>query len=89
MLPPHNDASLAEKTYNLLQEWGIDKKIFSITLDNVFANDLCVKQLKPKLNMKKALLCEDELFHIRCCVHILNLIVQDELKEITDVIQKI
>jgi hypothetical protein len=42
MPPPHNDASLAENIYNLLEEWEIDKKVFSITLDNASANDLCV-----------------------------------------------
>ena len=89
MPPPHNGASLAENIYNLLQEWRIDKKVFSITLDNASTNDLCVGQLKPKLNMKKALLCESEFFHMHCCTHILNLIVQDGLKEITDAIQKI
>jgi hypothetical protein len=52
---PHNGASLAQKIYDLLQEWGIDKKIFSLTLDNTSANDLCVENLKAKLNMKKAL----------------------------------
>jgi hypothetical protein len=39
--------------------------------------------------MKKALPCEGELFHMHYCAHILNLIVQDGLKEITDAIQKI
>jgi hypothetical protein len=65
------------------------KKVFFITLDNASVNDLCVVNLKPKLNMKKALPCEGELFHMRCCAHILNLIVQDGLKEIIGVIQKI
>jgi hypothetical protein len=87
--PPHNGVSLVEKIYSLLEEWGIDKNVFSITLDNVFENDLCVVNLKPKVNMKKALPCEGELFHMRCCAHILNLIVQDGLKEITNAIQKI
>jgi hypothetical protein len=49
MPPPHNGASLAEKICSLLEEWGIDKKVFSITLDNASANDLCVVNLKPKL----------------------------------------
>jgi len=89
MPPPHNGASLTKNIYSLLEEWGIDKKVFFITLDNVFANDLCVVYLKPKLNMKKAIPCEGELFRMRCCAHILNLIVQDGLKEITDAIQKI
>jgi hypothetical protein len=39
--------------------------------------------------MKNALLCEGEFFHMCCCAYILNLIVQDGLKEITDAIQKI
>jgi hypothetical protein len=67
---------------SLLEEWGIDKNVFSITLCNVSANDLCVVNLKPKLNMKKALPCDGDLFHMRCCAHILNLIVQNGSKEI-------
>jgi len=55
MPPPHNVASLAAKICSLLEEWGIDKKVFSVTLDNSSANDLCVVNLKPKLDMKKAL----------------------------------
>jgi hypothetical protein len=89
MPPPHNSASLAKKICSLLEEWGIDKNVFSITLDNASVNELCVVNLKPKLNMKKALPCDGDLFHMRCCAHILNLIVQDALKEIIGAIQKI
>jgi len=89
MPPSHNVASLNEKIYSLLEEWEIDKKVFSITLNNASANDLCVVNFKQKLNMKKALPCECELFYMRCCALIFNLIVQDGLKEITDAIQKI
>jgi hypothetical protein len=86
---PHDDISLFEKINNLLQEWGIQNKILTITLDNAFSNDVCVGLLKQTLNIKKALLCDGEFFHLHCYAYILNLIVQDGLKEINDVIQKI
>lgn len=39
--------------------------------------------------MKDAILSACEFFHIRCCVHIVNLIVQDGLKEIDSCVEKI
>jgi len=89
MPPPHNGISLFEKTYNMLEEWGIETKVFTITLNNASSNDVCVGLLRNQLNMKKTLLCEGEFFHIHCCAHILNLIVQDGLKEIDSALQKI
>jgi hypothetical protein len=89
MPPPHNGISLCEKTYNMLEVWGIETKVFTITLDNASSNDVCVGLLRNQLNMKKAIFCEGKFFHIRCCVHILNLRVQDGLKEIDSALQKI
>jgi hypothetical protein len=34
MASPHNGSSLCKKVLTMIQEWGIDVKIFSITLDN-------------------------------------------------------
>ena len=89
MPSPHNDISLSEKIYNLLCEWGIENKIFSVTLDNASSNDVSVDMLRTQLNIKKALVCQNDLFHLCCCAHILNLIVQDGLKEIDGGVQKI
>jgi len=58
-------------------------------LDNASSNDVFVGLLRNQLNIKKALICEGEFFHTRCCAHILNLIVQDGLKEIDNALQKI
>jgi hypothetical protein len=74
MSSPHNGNALFDMILNLLQEWGIDKKIFTITLDNASTNDCYAELLKQKVNIKRALLCEGEFFHPRCCAHILNLI---------------
>ncbi|XP_071905600.1 zinc finger BED domain-containing protein RICESLEEPER 2-like [Coffea arabica] len=82
MPPPHNGVALAEKIYSLASSWGIEKKLFSITLDNASANDSCVAILKNQLKSKNSLVCDGMLFNVHCCAHILNLIVQDGLKEI-------
>jgi hypothetical protein len=36
-------------------------------LDNASSNDVCVGLLRNQLNIKKALVCEGEFFHIHCC----------------------
>jgi len=46
MPPPHTGFELSKKIYELLQEWGLEKKIFSITLDNASANDVLQNSLK-------------------------------------------
>jgi len=48
-----------------------------------------VDLLKTQLKLKQALLANGELFHVRCCTHILNLIVQNGLKELDGCISKI
>jgi len=65
-----------------LTNWGIDRKIFSITLDNVTANDRMQKLLGEQLSLQNNLLCEGEFFHVRCYAYILNLIVQEGLKDV-------
>ena len=72
-----------------MNDWGIEKKIFSLTLDNASANDNMQEHLKNTLGMQNWLLCGGEFFHVRCSAHILNLIVQEGLKVATDALYKI
>lgn len=88
MPTPHTGVALAEKILSLLCEWGIEKRIFSLTVDNALSNDVCVVMLKSQLRLKNALVCNGDFFHIRCCAHIINLIVQHGLKEIEKEIEK-
>jgi len=82
--PPHTGFELCKKINEFLHEWGLEKKIFSITLDNASSNDVLVKTLKEKLVLQNSLLCDGEFFYVHCCAHILNLIVQEGLKVIGD-----
>ena len=36
---PHTGIELSRKVFGVPKNWGIDGKIFSLTLDNVFSND--------------------------------------------------
>jgi len=47
-----------------------------MTLDNASANDVLQNTLKCQLLLQNSLICGGEFFHVRCCAHILNLIVQ-------------
>lgn len=89
MPPPHSGVAIAEKIYGLASDWGIEKKLFCITLNNASANDSCAQILKNQLTLKGALMLDGALFHVRCCAHILNLIIQDRLKEIDPSVDRI
>ncbi|PKU60856.1 Putative AC9 transposase [Dendrobium catenatum] len=82
MPPPHDSISLFEKLQSFVMEWKIDTKFFSITLANVSANNTLIEFLRNHLCLRGALFCDGEFFHIRCTAHIVNLIVQDGLKEV-------
>nr|XP_027126005.1 zinc finger BED domain-containing protein RICESLEEPER 2-like [Coffea arabica] len=70
-------------------EWNLDKKIFSVVVDNATLNDSMVKYLKSWLVDKSLLPLGGELLHVRCSAHLLNLIVQDGLAEIGGLLSKI
>ncbi|XP_076881755.1 zinc finger BED domain-containing protein RICESLEEPER 2-like [Bidens hawaiensis] len=89
MPPPHTGVALCEKVFSILGEWGIEKKIFSVTLDNASSNDAFIRLLREQLNTKSPLVYKGAFFHLRCCAHILNLIVQDGLKGIDDCVYKV
>ncbi|KAL3646943.1 hypothetical protein CASFOL_009487 [Castilleja foliolosa] len=88
--PPHSGIELAKIVFYFLREWGIERKIFSLTLDNATSNDNMQELLKDRLLLQtNGLLSGGNFFHIRCCAHILNLIVQEGLKATGGALYKI
>lgn len=87
--PPHNALVLHDVVLSLLKDWKIEKKIFTITLDNARCNDNMQDLLTDSLSMHSPLRCDGEYFHMRCGAHILNLIVQSDLKVIGEEMRKV
>ena len=56
MEPPHFGFELTKKVYDCLKDWKIDRKLFSLTLDNASANDNMQDILKEKLSLQDSLL---------------------------------
>ena len=59
-----------------------------MTVDNCTTYDAMIPLLKEQFD-SKCFLLNGKLLHIRCCAHILNLIVRDGLSVIGDNIDKI
>jgi hypothetical protein len=72
----HNAENIAERVGNVLNDYGILHKVFSVTLDNASANNKAMDALKPVL---KQYLGADLFLHQRCACHIINLIVKESL----------
>jgi hypothetical protein len=85
----HTAIALEATLFDCLKKWGIDKKFFSITLDNASANDNMQDHLKRHLRMQGNLMGSGEFFHIRCSTHILNLIFQEGLRVASQALHKI
>ncbi|KAM0875988.1 hypothetical protein ACQ4PT_036457 [Festuca glaucescens] len=75
--PPHSGHVIADAVWDCVTDWKIENKVISITLDNASNNDVAVKDLKAKFIFRRCKQFEEVYFHVRCCAHIVNLVVQD------------
>ncbi|KAK2388808.1 zinc finger BED domain-containing protein RICESLEEPER [Trifolium repens] len=83
---PRRGIDVADAIYKCLKTWVIENKVFSVSVDNASYNDSCLRSLKDNLSLTCKLIHGGSLFHVRCCAHILNLLVQDGLSKIKDII---
>ncbi|WOL08604.1 zinc finger BED domain-containing protein RICESLEEPER 2-like [Canna indica] len=87
--PPHRGVEIADTIYKCLEEWGIEIKVYMLSVDNASNNDSAIQILKDTFSRSTKLICGGKLFHVRCCAHILNLMVQDGLSEVKHIIEDI
>ncbi|CAD5324621.1 unnamed protein product [Arabidopsis thaliana] len=84
-IPDHKGKTIANQFLRSLDDWGIEK-VFSITVDNASANDKAITVLKERLSNRNsdALMMNGDFMHIRCGAHILNLIANEGLEDISN-----
>ncbi|CAA0827060.1 Unknown protein, partial [Striga hermonthica] len=85
---PHTANIISDKLYDAFVEWNVDEKISTVTMDNCSTNDAVIPVLINKIGSDKLML-NGQILHMRCCAHILNLIVRDGLDVIQPAIAKI
>ena len=73
----------------MLMDWNLDIKVSTLTIDNCTTNDDgMIEHILDKM-LHRSLIFGGQLFHMRCCAHILNLIVKDGLYIIGNVMEKV
>ncbi|KAM0037822.1 putative transcription factor/ chromatin remodeling BED-type(Zn) family [Helianthus debilis subsp. tardiflorus] len=78
----HKGVEIGRAVELCLLDWGF-QNVFTVTVDNASSNDTAMEYLKGKF-AKWGNLCvlNAKWFHVRCMAHVLNLVVQDGIKEV-------
>ncbi|WVZ68433.1 hypothetical protein U9M48_017370 [Paspalum notatum var. saurae] len=77
---PHDGVTLFNSLLKSLQDWHLENRLFSITLDNAKNNKKMVDLLRINFSERLLLLGNEDLMHMRCGCHVLNLVLQDGFK---------
>ncbi|XP_057532926.1 zinc finger BED domain-containing protein RICESLEEPER 3-like [Amaranthus tricolor] len=85
---PYNKGVLSKILLDCFSQFTLENKISSIVVDDATTNDAMMNVLMDKLETSYLILGGDFL-HMRCSVHILNLIVRDGLDVIDFAICKV
>ncbi|KAL4555180.1 hypothetical protein LXL04_037791 [Taraxacum kok-saghyz] len=77
--PSQTDDSLSDLIIKCLIDWDVDRKIFSLTLDDFSSHN----------NMKESVLKYGELFDIRCALHLVKSLMKDAMESLIPITEKI
>ena len=88
MPSPHTKEVLSDVLLQTLLEWNIDRKLFTVIVDNCSTNDVVINIILDKLQHNTQVM-HGSMLHMRCATHVLNLIVQDDLNFIGSCIEKV
>ncbi|KAJ9546552.1 LOW QUALITY PROTEIN: hypothetical protein OSB04_019095 [Centaurea solstitialis] len=83
----HRVDTIGKLVYFCIQKWGIEK-VFTVMVDNASSNDSVIRYLKTMLRGPNDVL-DCKYSHLRCCAHIINLVVRDGLEAQCGLISRI
>ncbi|GAU41295.1 hypothetical protein TSUD_374200 [Trifolium subterraneum] len=84
----HTGEAICATLDKCLNSWGLNR-LLCLTVDNASANDVGVDRLRRRLLFRGHLVMNRKYLHMRCCAHVLNLVVKDGLKDIDDSVSRI
>lgn len=68
-------------------EWELTEQLFTLTLDNANVNNKAVKDIRDALGV--GMFFKGEHLHVKCAVHVLNIMVQAGVKVISNAIGRV
>ncbi|KAH9750902.1 BED-type domain-containing protein [Citrus sinensis] len=79
----HSSKTIGNQLEKCLIDWGIER-VFTATVDNASPNEGALRYLIDRVKTWRddGLVLNGDYLHVRCCAHILNLIVTEGLKGI-------
>ncbi|KAG6416821.1 hypothetical protein SASPL_124262 [Salvia splendens] len=87
--PSQAEDMLSELIMASLRNWDIDRKCFSLTIDNRLTYDKIVCRIRDQLCQHRFLMCEGQLFDVRCAASTVKLLVQDVLETSREITNKV
>ncbi|KAH9668894.1 BED-type domain-containing protein [Citrus sinensis] len=79
----HSSETIGKQLEKCLIDWGIER-VFTVTVDNASPNEGALRYLIDRVKTWRGdgLVLNGDYLHVRCCAHILNLIITEGLKKL-------
>ncbi|PSR96065.1 Zinc finger BED domain-containing protein [Actinidia chinensis var. chinensis] len=90
MVPyPDSEVAFNHAVADCLTVWNLDSKLFTLTLDQSFANDAVKENLRGLLSIKNPLVFNGQLLIGNCYSRVLSCLAQDALESMKKAIKKV
>ncbi|KAI3947541.1 hypothetical protein MKW92_001858 [Papaver armeniacum] len=90
MVPsPHTGDALSHAIGVCLGDWGLENKLFSITLEKSMSSDTDTASLRGYLSIKNPLILKGQLLIEHCYAHVLSSMATDALNSMQELITKV